>query len=125
LDKKINRIVENIEKADSGEKESLQKELRDSFVKRKALIDNFDQQVELYDRFSSDEELKKNYNEITAINKAISENSYRGQTDSVRSLITSYKAPENYQPLIPSAPDIARERQEKMEEEFSVKEESI
>ena len=125
LDKKINRIVENIETADSREKESLQKELRDSFVKRKALIDNFDKQIELYDKFSSDDELQENYNEITAINKKISEKSFNGQIDSVRSILREYNTPENYQPLIPSAPDIARARQDKMEDEFKTKEVSI
>ena len=76
IDKKINRIVENIQSADSNEKESLQKELRDSFVKRKALINNYNQQIELYDNFRSDEELENDYIEIANINKDVSEKSF-------------------------------------------------
>ena len=125
IDKKINRIVENIESADSIEKESLQKELRDSFVKRKALINNYNQQIELYDNFRSDEELENDYIEIANINKDVSEKSFAGQTDSVRSILTAYNTPENHKPLIPSVPDMARARQDKMEDDFKTTETNI
>ncbi|MBT5437744.1 MAG: SPOR domain-containing protein [Flavobacteriales bacterium] len=125
IDKKINRIVENIESADSNEKESLQKELRDSFVKRKALINNYNQQIELYDNFRSDEELENDYIEIANINKDVSEKSFAGQTDSVRSILTAYNTPENYKPLIPSVPDMARASQDKMEDDFKTTETNI
>ncbi len=125
IDKKINRIVENIESADSNEKESLQKELRDSFVKRKALINNYNQQIELYDNFRSNEELENDYIEIANINKDVSEKSFAGQTDSVRSILTAYNTPENHKPLIPSVPDMARASQDKMEDDFKTTETNI
>ena len=125
IDKKIKRINENIELADYKEKESLQKELRDSFVKRKALIDNYNEQIELYDNFRSDEELESDYFEIANINKSVSEKSFAGQTDSVRSILTAYNTPKNHKPLIPSVPDMARARQDKLEDDFKTTESNI
>ena len=125
IDKKIKRINENIESADYKEKESLQKELRDSFVKRKALIDNYNEQIELYDNFRSDEELESDYFEIANINKSVSEKSFAGQTDSVRSILTAYNTPKNHKPLIPSVPDMARARQDKLEDDFKTTESNI
>ena len=84
-------------------------------MKRKALIENFDEQTELFDKFPSDEELNRNYEEISSVNKAISENKYNGKLDSVSTLISSYKAPENFEPMVPSIPEMAREKQDQLE----------
>ena len=107
--KNINRIKSELNSRDANEKGKLQIELRESYVKRKALIENFDEQTELFDKFPNDEELNRNYEEISSLNKAISENKYNGKLDSVSTLISSYKAPENFEPMVPSIPEMARE----------------
>ena len=103
----------------------MQIELRNSYVKRKAIIDNFDQQAELYNKFPSNDDLENNYKEISAINEAISENNFVGNTDSVRNIIVEYTPPNSYKSLNPSVPDIARANQNELEKEFQVKETNI
>ncbi|MGB1646465.1 MAG: hypothetical protein ACPG9I_04150, partial [Crocinitomicaceae bacterium] len=125
IDQNINRIKSELDSKDENEKGKLQIELRESYVKRKALIENFDEQTELFDKFPSDEELNRNYEEISSVNKAISENKYNGKLDSVSTLISSYKAPENFEPMVPSIPEMAREKQGQLEKEFEKKEKLI
>ena len=125
IDQNINRIKFELDSKDENEKGKLQIELRESYVKRKALIENFDEQTELFDKFPSDEELNRNYEEISSVNKAISENKYNGKLDSVSTLISSYKAPENFEPMVPSIPEMAREKQGQIEREFEKKEKLI
>ena len=125
IDQNIDRIKSELDSKNENDKGKLQIELRESYVKRKALIENFDKQTELFDKFPSDEELNRNYEEITSINKAISENKYIGKLDSVSTLISSYKVPENFEPMVPSIPEIARQKQGQLEKEFESKEKLI
>ncbi len=125
IDENINRIKSELDSKDENEKGKLQIELRESYVKRKALIENFDDQTELFDKFPSDGQLNRNYEEISSVNKAISENKYNGKLDSVSTLISSYKAPESFEPMVPSIPEMAREKQGQLEKEFENKEKLI
>ena len=125
IDQNIERIKAEINSYEADNKDLLRRELRDTYVKRKALIENFDKQTELYNKFQSNEELDRSYQEISAINKSISENNYKGQTDSVNQLIANYEPPQHFEPMIPSIPDIAREKQNQLEEDFKSKVEII
>ena len=98
--------------------------LKESYVKRKALIENFDEQTVLFDKFPSNQELDRNYERFLRLTRRY-ENKYNGKLDSVSTLISGYKAPENFEPMVPSIPEMAREKQGQLEKEFEKKEKLI